>query len=874
MVINQNQKSDQTNRLLDSLKHFFTAVFIFFLVLVMSSEARADEDTLSSTINIDSTWYVNEQEFEWNIVGENLSTLDIWYAYGSEAVDNTTWSHYETMENLTGQNETGQFTFNFTNGTGYYLLESNVFDTLNNSELGNTSANFTGELIKFDNLKPDSTTTLNSEFRPINSSINIPWSATDNLMLKSIQLEYSFSSDSETVSGNWMNYGTQNAEGLADSGQFNDFHFLEGEGRYDFRLIARDHAGNEELGEINTFVVLDGTPAQANYDYNGAYWVTGNTLIPWQISDNYELYSIEMRYCYKPNNSSGFGSWESFQTISLNGVADEGSFNFNLPEGQGVYNFWLIANDEAGNSNPDLAIGAGGLNLGYDIQDPFGVMSYDGSFWRNSEVTIQHSSQDNVDVAEVSLYYRFREDNSSTYSDYFPVETYETSGGAVTNGVMKANALSGDGFYQFRIEVNDSAGNNWISPNSNFNIGFDLEAPAIFLIDVTVESTNITYNDERDILYYSSNTVTNEVIEIDGYCYETTSGIVEGSTTFESSFAIFTDTSEGSTWSTTFTFAPFTSGNLTITITTLDNAGNSGTLTIYVVDDIEPPKTSIGLVIQGEVVDETENYTINQETKYSLSSYDAESGKKIIEYRFDEGDWLTYDDEPFTVPPKTSMIEYRAIDYVGNQENSSSLGVELMNMAPTAMIHSPSSSKVNIEKDENIYFHGSGEDLDGEITKYRWVSDIDGFISNRSSFNISNLSPGTHSIVFSVMDDQDSWSVVSVVTVNVSSDNQNVIYLLLVLALAGAVVCYNIYFNRGEIKEPHSDVDFQEEILEAEEVLNCASCGTGVKSDAEFCKNCGSNLNENVEPAIECVGCGEMVPTHKNFCKNCGENID
>ena len=206
-----------------------------------------------------------------------------------------------------------------------------------------------------------------------------------------------------------------------------------------------------------------------------------------------------MRYCYKPDNSSGFGSWESFQTISLSGVANEGSFNFNLPEGQGVYNFWLIANDAAGNSNPDSAIGTGGLNLGYDLESPSGVMTYEGSFWRNSEATIQHSSEDNVDVAEVSLYYRFKEDDILVYSSWSLIETYETSGGAVTNGVMKADALSGDGFYQFRIEVKDSAGNSWTSPNSNFNIGFDLEAPEIKLIDVTVESTNISYNNERNI---------------------------------------------------------------------------------------------------------------------------------------------------------------------------------------------------------------------------------------------------------------------------------------------------------------------------------------------------------------------------------------
>ena len=108
----------------------------------------------------------------------------------------------------------------------------------------------------------------------------------------------------------------------------------------------------------------------------------------------------------------------------------------------------------------------------------------------------------------------------------------------------------------------------------------------------------IYLNDEVNILYYSSsNAVTDEEIEITGYCHDPTSGIVEGSTTFESTFAVFADDSEGSTWSTTFTFAPFTSGNQTITISALDYAGNLGTMTIPVVDDIDPPESSIALII-------------------------------------------------------------------------------------------------------------------------------------------------------------------------------------------------------------------------------------------------------------------------------------
>jgi len=876
MVINQNQRSKQRQSSADlSLIHYLTA-FALFVVLIMTSNAKADEDSFSSTIEIESLWYSNEQEFEWNVTGKNLSTLDIWYTYGSDAVDNTTWLRYDTIENLAGQNETGRFTFNFSEGAGYYLLESNLFNASGNSELGD-EVNFIGELIKFDNVKPDSTTTLDSGFRPTNSSIDIPWSATDNFLLKSVQLEYRFYSDSQSVPENWINYATKSVDGLTDSGQFSGFSFVNGEGRYDFRLIARDHAGNEESASIDAFVVLDGTSAQGNYTYDGDFWVTGSTEIPWHVSDNYELYNIEMRYSYKPDNSSDFGPWESFQTISLNGISDEGTFNFNFNDGQGVYNFWLISSDEAGNSDPDLSVGQGRLSLGYDTEEPSGVMIYDGAFWHSSEVTIQHSSQDNVDVSEVMLYYRFKDDNFSTYSSYILIESYATNGGTVTNGIMKADALSGSGVYQFRIAVVDSAGNTWVSPSSSFIIGFDMEDPEIFLLNVEIESSYIFYNDEVNILYYSSsNAVTDKEIEITGYCHDPTSGIVEGSTTFESTFAIFADDSEGSTWSTTFTFAPFTSGNQTITISALDYAGNLGTMIIPVVDDIDPPETSIALIIEGEVVDETEDYTISRETRYSLSSHDAVSGEKIIEYRFDEGNWLTYGGEPFTVPPKTDRIDYRATDYVSNQEIFSSLAVQLINVKPTATIHSPSSSSVTIEKDERIYFNGSGVDIDGEILEYKWVSDNDGLLSNNSKFNTSSLSAGTHKITFSVKDDEGLWSVEASVTVDVS-DNRNLYYLLIVLVIAGAVVCYNIYSNRLFTKDESGEGDSDKEIPEEEEIPSCPDCGFGIKADAKFCKNCGCNLasiTDSPKEEMECIGCGENISIYKSFCKHCGKKVD
>jgi len=58
---------------------------------------------------------------------------------------------------------------------------------------------------------------------------------------------------------------------------------------------------------------------------------------------------------------------------------------------------------------------------------------------------------------------------------------------------------------------------------------------------------------------------------------------------------------------------------------------------------------------------------------------------------------------------------------------------------------------------ETIEFEGNGFD-NGAIVGYEWRSDIDGILSDASSFSDSNLSIGIHTISFRVRDDMNIWS--------------------------------------------------------------------------------------------------------------------
>jgi len=84
------------------------------------------------------------------------------------------------------------------------------------------------------------------------------------------------------------------------------------------------------------------------------------------------------------------------------------------------------------------------------------------------------------------------------------------------------------------------------------------------------------------------------------------------------------------------------------------------------------------------------------------------------------------------------------------------------NLPPTAIIDSITPNPADV--DETVFFSGHGEDSDGTIEGYSWVSSIDGNLSDANSFPISTLSPGEHTINFRVYDDDGAASE----TVNMS----------------------------------------------------------------------------------------------------------
>jgi PKD repeat protein len=143
-----------------------------------------------------------------------------------------------------------------------------------------------------------------------------------------------------------------------------------------------------------------------------------------------------------------------------------------------------------------------------------------------------------------------------------------------------------------------------------------------------------------------------------------------------------------------------------------------------------------------------------------------EQGGEIDYYRFDYGDgqnsgWTSDSSATHTY---SSAGSYNATLEVKDDDGDISENVaqvvitvsEKPNSPPNAVIMYITPNPVTQGRDASFY--GIGYDDDGEIVAYKWKSDLDGILSDSQMFSTSVLSVGTHTISFSVQDDDGAWS--------------------------------------------------------------------------------------------------------------------
>ena len=103
------------------------------------------------------------------------------------------------------------------------------------------------------------------------------------------------------------------------------------------------------------------------------------------------------------------------------------------------------------------------------------------------------------------------------------------------------------------------------------------------------------------------------------------------------------------------------------------------------------------------------------------------------------------------------VITFKVQDNKGAWSGPVTRKLYVGNARPTAFIDSilPESAVVG----QSISFVGHGEDIDGQVTGYEWISDIDGIIGSAASFSSTALSLGTHTISLIATDNDGDDSV-------------------------------------------------------------------------------------------------------------------
>ncbi|MCD6327620.1 choice-of-anchor D domain-containing protein [bacterium] len=284
-----------------------------------------------------------------------------------------------------------------------------------------------------------------------------------------------------------------------------------GDGEYSFYTQAIDVAGHRERipDMSDTVSIVD---RQAPVSECLCPTLTNETAVAVTFVAADERADPVLVYLWYTFNSS------APMDSGLSQTGNTGAFDFELTNGEGVYGFYTLCQDTAGNIEPVKTDEE--CFLLYDATAPISTCSSD-IFANRSPLSIQFSAQDpdvgfdedGCGVRGVKLLYRFRR-----YADLEPPDEWEDPGISmeIAAGTFSFWAREGEGFYDFISAADDWAGNVEsertepdcsiiydVSPPSSFCTGPDLVLDPRITIDFSV--VEHTSGIDRTTLWYSYN---------------------------------------------------------------------------------------------------------------------------------------------------------------------------------------------------------------------------------------------------------------------------------------------------------------------------------------------------------------------------------
>ncbi len=541
--------------------------------------------------------------------------------------------------------------------------------------------------------------------------------ASDNYAVSNVSLWYRFSTDNATW-GSWTFFGKDSSAPYSFS-----FTFPSGEGYYEFYTIANDTAGNTEAApsSADENAGYDTTAPTSSVD-SMSYWHNSvPVVITATASDSLSGVSgVTLYYRYSSDNSS-WGSWTSFSTDS----SSPWQWNFNAPDGDGHYELYTRADDNA--TNTESAPVSADEAIGVDTGAPstsihVGLPKYGNYVTSSTSFNLTATDSGGVN----STYYRI------WHGGWTP--SPGTGSGIGGNfSVYSANfTLSGSGTHYVEFYSDDISGNDEAVHNNTYIV--DNDSPSLYSIAATPSTQS--KGGRVNITCQSSDSG----VGIDKVYVEVTYP--------DSSVANFT-----------MYYIPCTHfyreeaysvvGVYDYTIYTVDLLGNGVTsgvchFTITSSGDMTPPVTTCTL--EPAVPDGPGGWYASP-VKVTLTATDDDSGVNYTKYRIDNGSWLTYAGQ-FTVSTNGyHQVDYYSVDNAHNVETTKSVNFKI-NISTPVTSYTVEPAVPNGENGwyiTNVTVNLTAVDPDGvDYTKYR----INGgsWITYSSPFKI--LSDGVNVVEF------------------------------------------------------------------------------------------------------------------------------
>jgi len=238
--------------------------------------------------------------------------------------------------------------------------------------------------------------------------ITLSANATDsNSGVTNVTLWYRFSTDNSSW-GSWQSFNRDDTVPWSW-----DFNFPAGEGYYEFFSIANDTAGNLEpmKSVAEALCGYETQPPISSVNLIAPYWWTtapisiNATAVDTGISG---LANVSLWYRFSSDNNS-WHVWKNYGILDF--LPWEWTFNFS--DGNGYYEFYTIAVDNA--NNTEIAPGTPDAIVAYDNTTPTSSVSVISPYWNNvSPITITANANDTTGsgIANVTLWYRYSQNNT------------------------------------------------------------------------------------------------------------------------------------------------------------------------------------------------------------------------------------------------------------------------------------------------------------------------------------------------------------------------------------------------------------------------------------------------------------------------------